>query len=713
MVGRLSYKVLLALVLIALAACNPATPTPNLTPLALQASQEPPAAATETPTPTDTPTVTFTPTASDTPTPTATWTPWVVIGTYTISPTFTPSLTFTPSMTFTPSLTYTPSDTPTATLTPRPPTFTPTEDQPAPVILAVAPASSALMTAEDPRCAPDRTRVTAQVESTVGLYSIELNYVLNGVGGQVVPMVNDAPNLYGADLGPFQTAGVVAFWVTAADNWGKWVSSEPQQITVSDCDVEALNATEAAATAIAITATANATYGGPTATPGGALIASDVGLQTTVNTPTLIGFSAQGGFPPYTFTINTQPLHGTITGQPPLITYTPNNNYAGTDSFTFLAEDSAGQRDVGVVTITITAGDLTAHDQNLNFGYNSSNNPLTLNVTGGVPPYTVSVTALPGHGTLAPDGSDPLDYTYTPDGGFSGTDSFTYTVYDNAGTSDSATVTITIQPPAPSGQIVFASNRDGDYDLYLVNSDGTGLVQVFDTPNDEIEPAWSPDGSQIVFASDADGDFDLYTINADGTGLTGPLTVNTASDRMPAWSPSGQYWAYASDASGEWDIMRMATADQSTLNLGTPGMDDRNPTWSPDSTRIAYQSGTGSEIDIYVMHPDGSNKTQLTSAAGRDIEPAWSPNGLRIAFASNRSSNFELYTMSTGGADVIAVTDRTAADRAPGWSPDSSYLVLYNDSSGDNEIRLIGASGGSGGRLTNDGADDIDPAWQP
>lgn len=720
MAGRRSFKVVLLLIVLSvLAACNTATPPPNLTPLALPPTAASPSAPAEsaTPTATDTPTATFTP--SHTPTATATWTPFIVVGTYTpsltytISPTFTPSQTFTPSMTYTPSETFTPTATFTATDTLPPPTFTPTEDQPGPAILAVAPASSALQTAEDPRCAPATTQVTAQVQAVVGLYTIELNVALNGANGQVVPMSNIGGDLYAATLGPFMQPGVVAFWVTAADNWGKWTTSEPQQVTVNDCDVVALDQTEAAATAAPMTATAIATYGGPTSTPGGSLLASDVNITTEMNTPVQLGLSAQGGFPPYTFTVNTQPLNGTLSGDPPILIYTPNAGYQGNDSFTFLAQDSAGQQDVGVVNITVTAGGLTAQNQNLTVAYESSGNAITLDVSGGVPPYAVTITDQPDNGTLLADGTDPLAYTYDPDAGFVGLDTFSYLVTDDAGTEATATVSIAVAPPDPTGLIVFASNRDGDYDLYTINPDGTGLTQVFDTPDNEVEPSWSPDGSQIVFASDADGDYDLYTINSDGTGLTGPLTANTANDREPAWSPNDTWIAYASDEAGEWDVMRLATADLSTVNIGTAGEVDRNPAWSPDSAQIAYQLGTGAATDIYRMNNDGSGKTQLTTQLGRDIDPAWSPDGTRIAFASNRSGNFELYTMNTNGNGQTQVTDRAAHDRAPVWSPDGYQLALYNDAAGNNDIRLRWANNLGGSRLTNNAADDIDPAWRP
>ena len=94
------------------------------------------------------------------------------------------------------------------------------------------------------------------------------------------------------------------------------------------------------------------------------------------------------------------------------------------------------------------------------------------------------------------------------------------------------------QAPAwsPSGRkIAFA--RGGE--VYSVNPDGTGEAQL--TSNaavDDDQPTWSPDGSRIAFHSNRDGNYELYVMNADGSNQS-RLTTNTVRDRFPAWSPDG------------------------------------------------------------------------------------------------------------------------------------------------------------------------------
>ena len=88
-----------------------------------------------------------------------------------------------------------------------------------------------------------------------------------------------------------------------------------------------------------------------------------------------------------------------------------------------------------------------------------------------------------------------------------------------------------------AAKIAFASNREGNEDIYVMNADGSGLTRLTDNPADDSEPAWSPDGSRIAFSSDRDDPGDIYVMNADGTGQT-RLTDNPADDHAPAWSPA-------------------------------------------------------------------------------------------------------------------------------------------------------------------------------
>ncbi len=87
-----------------------------------------------------------------------------------------------------------------------------------------------------------------------------------------------------------------------------------------------------------------------------------------------------------------------------------------------------------------------------------------------------------------------------------------------------------------AGRIAFVSERDGNREIYVMNTDGSDQTNLTDDPADDGVPVWSPDGSRIAFVSDRDGNREAYVMNADGSGQTN-LTDNPAVDGSPAWSP--------------------------------------------------------------------------------------------------------------------------------------------------------------------------------
>ncbi len=93
-----------------------------------------------------------------------------------------------------------------------------------------------------------------------------------------------------------------------------------------------------------------------------------------------------------------------------------------------------------------------------------------------------------------------------------------------------------LDAPALIEQIAFQSDRDGDWDIYVMDADGGNVQQLTDDPAGDRYPAWSPDGTRIAFQSDRDGDEDIYVMDADG-GNVRQLTDDPGEDYAPAWSP--------------------------------------------------------------------------------------------------------------------------------------------------------------------------------
>jgi len=90
---------------------------------------------------------------------------------------------------------------------------------------------------------------------------------------------------------------------------------------------------------------------------------------------------------------------------------------------------------------------------------------------------------------------------------------------------------------SPDGtKIAFISDRDGNWEIYLVDVNGSGFDQLTDTVGLEMYPAWSSDGTKIAFQSNRDGNLEVYVMNVDGSNIRN-LTNNPAEDTFPAWHP--------------------------------------------------------------------------------------------------------------------------------------------------------------------------------
>jgi TolB protein len=220
--------------------------------------------------------------------------------------------------------------------------------------------------------------------------------------------------------------------------------------------------------------------------------------------------------------------------------------------------------------------------------------------------------------------------------------------------------------PGGNGQIAFESDRDGDFEIYVMNADGTGQTNVTLHPtSDDVDPAWAPDGSSIAFSSLRDGNQEVYIMGADGSAQT-RLTDDPAADGNPAWSPDGKKIAFESFRDGNSEIYVMNADGSGATNLTQNGAADFDAAWSPDGSKIAFASTRDGNREIYA---DGSGQTNLTQNAVFDFEPEWSPDGSKIAFRRGFFSDPDpdLYVMNADGSLPTLLTDNLDFDVDPAW----------------------------------------------
>lgn len=262
--------------------------------------------------------------------------------------------------------------------------------------------------------------------------------------------------------------------------------------------------------------------------------------------------------------------------------------------------------------------------------------------------------------------------------------------------------------------IAFASDRDEDFEIYIMNTDGTAQVNITNNASLDGGPRWSPDGSQIAFQSRRDGNADIWLMDANGSNPTNLTNDSTKFQLHPTWSPNGTQIAFMNRT--PFDQVWVMDSDGSNLTFiaGTAIADAGFPSWSPDGTKIAFATQRDGNTEIYVMDAaDGSNLVNLTNHAGFDLSPVWSPDGSEIAWYSTRAGNGDVWVMDANGANPTNLTNNPANDRTGTWSPDGLLMTIDSDRDGNSEIYSMNADGTGVTRLTFDAAEDNSPAWRP
>jgi TolB protein len=222
-------------------------------------------------------------------------------------------------------------------------------------------------------------------------------------------------------------------------------------------------------------------------------------------------------------------------------------------------------------------------------------------------------------------------------------------------------------------QLLITTVRTGDTEVFVVDPDMGDARNLTRSPKSEDRyPCWSPDGKRVAFTSNRDGTYNLYVMDADGANVR-QLTHETSPTvcYMPSWS--GDWIVFGLHGKKPW--LGRSSPDGSNLKILGDGHD---PCISPDGKTIAFTETDGKGWCVFVCDADGKNRRQLTYGANKmgAVYPYWSPDGKKIVYANQVGETLEQFVCDADGENVRQLTHLGQISCPAAWSPDGQWISV-------------------------------------
>jgi TolB protein len=246
--------------------------------------------------------------------------------------------------------------------------------------------------------------------------------------------------------------------------------------------------------------------------------------------------------------------------------------------------------------------------------------------------------------------------------------------------------------PLNNGVIILSINDGGYQQLFAYQKQGMPLTRLTHGAWQDIHPALSPDGKWVAFASNREGQWDLYQLSL-VTGEIQRLTQTPQYDGHPSWSPDGKWIVYESYVENANDsnldlFIQPVDASQAAIQLTTDTASDHSPNWSPGGRQIVFISTRGGQNDVWLADLDQLDErfTNLShSQSDQESSPSWSPQGNQLAWSAQTKDGLQsIYTWDMQSPENPPVQIGTGS--SPAWSPQGSELIAIIQSPNQNYL---------------------------
>ncbi|MDZ7682278.1 MAG: DPP IV N-terminal domain-containing protein [Fodinibius sp.] len=295
------------------------------------------------------------------------------------------------------------------------------------------------------------------------------------------------------------------------------------------------------------------------------------------------------------------------------------------------------------------------------------------------------------------------------------------TINITAGDTTDVTFDVECQAKAKSKIAVSTFDGIGNYEIFLINPDGSNPKRITNNSTLEFNAVISNNGDKIAFSRGTNNDWDLYVMNTDGSNVQRLTQLSNLYSIYASWSPDDSKLTFSAFGSSGYENIYTINADGTNMKLLTDDKgNDTLPSWSPDGSKIVFNSDRdrpdatyndrADGEDIITVNADGGNMQFVTENDANNEYARWSPDGSKIVFVSNRNNDndVEIYVMDANGGNPKRLSNNSSPfDYFPSWSPNGETIVFE----GENGLYTVPASGSGTAQKISNSEDYDTPFW--